>query len=252
MLSVALAVTMFVVAACDDIYDGILGYEASFSCEDMLLTIYVDEEFFTPVDPASALTFDASTYDVFMPFRLFDGAGNSLLDIDGTFPVDGGDDYVTLGFPYLVPPQANPITFELVAPAGTYDEEEVLLFSVSGDCADLVSAAVFTDGRVNNSLDVDAGAPVAIYINDSLGTIDIYAINPETGAGTLVLRQPLSTDAPPAENELVAEATNPFTTAFIRIYRLTSGEYQVVAGYDDKEYSVLFPADGTSITHIAG
>lgn len=255
LLSVMLAVTMLVAAACGDVFDVILDYEASFSCDEVLLTLYVDEKFITPVEPASALIFDAATFDheVYSPIRLFDGAGNSLLDVDNTIPVDGGEDWVTIAFPYIVQPQANPITLEIVAAPGVYDEEEVVVFSASGDCGDLVNAvALFTDGRVNNSLDVDAAAPVAIYINDSLVTIDIYAVNPQTGAGTLVIRHPLSTDAPPAENELVAEASNPFTTAIIRIYRLSSGEYQVVAGYDNKEYSVLFPADGTSITHIAG
>jgi hypothetical protein len=85
------------------------------------------------------------------------------------------------------------------------------------------------DGRVKP----DAGAPVAVYCHDY--GIDVYRINPDS-TGTLVFS---ATNAEikrvgdsPARNTLIDSAGN------IRLYQLTTGEFQVNAGPDaeGKEY----------------
>jgi hypothetical protein len=85
------------------------------------------------------------------------------------------------------------------------------------------------DGRVKP----DAGAPVAIYCRDY--GIDVYRIHPDS-TGTLAFT---ATNAEiervgdtPAEHTLIDSAGN------IRLYRLTTGEFQVNAGPDaeGKEY----------------
>jgi hypothetical protein len=85
------------------------------------------------------------------------------------------------------------------------------------------------DGRVKP----DAGAPVAVYCHDY--GIDVYRINPDS-TGTLAFT------ATNAELDRVGDSSAKNTlidsSADIRLYRLTTGEFQVNAGPDaeGKEY----------------
>ncbi len=105
------------------------------------------------------------------------------------------------------------------------------------------------DGRVNNDQSLDCAAPVAIYQNTALGTIDVYAINPTTGRGTLVIR--LTPIAGPTDvNQTFEPVSNPFTGKIIQLFQLTSGEFQLMTEYADaKPYIVVWGA-GT-LRHLA-
>jgi hypothetical protein len=242
-LLTGLFVIILSLAACGP-YD-IEDIAAIFDCQAFRLRLYIDPDT-TSLTTQSLQTLAPAEPGVY----LYDGAGNDLLDL-GTIDEVEGEDYIDLILPYAMPPRANPITFEVLYPVGP-DEYETIFYA-TGECADLNSQPTqFADGRVNNSLAVDSGAPVAIYVNSALSTLDIYAIDPQTGAGTLVVRHPLGDAPAPAENTLVVSVANPHSGASIEVWHLASGEYQVVTTYGGKDYSVIFPSSGTSITRVAG
>ena len=101
------------------------------------------------------------------------------------------------------------------------------------------------DGRVNNAQGLDVAAPVAIYD----GSINVYGIDPETGAGSLDVQisdeqieaAGVPTDAP----VLLAQSKNHFTGIDIYVYRLPTGEFQINTHYaDGKAYIFLWDSDG--------
>jgi hypothetical protein len=107
------------------------------------------------------------------------------------------------------------------------------------------------DGRINAHQGLDCAAPVAIYPE----VVDVYAVNPDTGDGSLAVRlteadlQPETTDS----NVLLAQTTNVFTGQVISVYWLTSNEIQVSTRYaDGKPYIVVWPVDNPSaLYHLA-
>lgn len=111
------------------------------------------------------------------------------------------------------------------------------------------------DGRINNDISLDCGAPIAIYINGS--NVEIYAIDPQTGNGTLSLVVPLADlqagDVPTDQHTQVGQSTNMFIGKLITLHLLTSGEIQVSTQYaDGKAYIVSWPIDDPeALYHIA-
>jgi hypothetical protein len=107
------------------------------------------------------------------------------------------------------------------------------------------------DGRINDHQALDCAAPVAIYIVD--GRTDIYAIDPVSGDGTLVISTaPESEDGAPdgtaeaSGNILLGSAGN------IRLYWLSAtSEYQLTATYaDGKGYAVVW-STADDLRHLA-
>lgn len=86
-------------------------------------------------------------------------------------------------------------------------------------------------------------APIAVYPG-----LEIYAVNPATSEGSLVLRvsdeQIAAVGVPGGQNTLVAEGVNPFTGKPIALYRLTTGEFQINTSYaDGKPYIIVWSPD---------
>jgi hypothetical protein len=107
------------------------------------------------------------------------------------------------------------------------------------------------DGRLNDHQALDCAAPVAIYLNEELGTVDIYAVNPDSGEGTLVIRQSTTATAQVDSNQTVESVANPFTGATITLYWLTSDEWELRTTYSDgKWYDFVWNADGVRY-HLA-
>ena len=89
------------------------------------------------------------------------------------------------------------------------------------------------DGRIKP----DAAAPVAVYCHDY--GIDVYRINPDSTGSLVFTATNAEIDAvgkSPPENTLIDYYGN------IRLYRLTTGEFQVNAGPDSegKEYVLIW------------
>jgi hypothetical protein len=128
----------------------------------------------------------------------------------------------------------------------TYSVTPIGTFDISGSGATFnIPCANVSDGRVNNSPDLDCAAPVAIYQSSGL---DIYGIDPDSSKGDLSLR--LSSDdidkvGVPSVNTLLASGTIAATGQPIHVYRLTSGEYQLDTFYaDGKPYSIIWDDEG--------
>ncbi len=98
------------------------------------------------------------------------------------------------------------------------------------------------DGRLNRW---HCGfAPVVVYP----GSLDIYAVDPDTSAGFLTLRVDdaaiAAVGVPDAVPALVAQADNPFTSQPIMLYRLPTGEFQINTAYaDGKPYIITWSPD---------
>ena len=92
-------------------------------------------------------------------------------------------------------------------------------------------AANLLDGRLNDLQDKDVAAPVAIY----LSSIQVYSIDPETSAGQLALHigdEAIEAAGVPDEAPvLLGEGTNRFTGIAIQVFRLTTGEFQLMTHY---------------------
>ncbi len=186
-------------------------------------------------------------------FISFDGAGNimsfgQLSDtVGGTQPISGT---------YLdTAPQFNPLTVQIVSIAGNGLDEQIA-FSASGTCPGLptfippddgsggVGGPVATnvyDGRVNNSQQLDVGAPVAIYCDED--AIEVYKIDLETGNGNRVIYYARNRGLP-----LPVQGDN------VTLGQLETGEYQVNAYYqrDSKPYSVLWTdCSSRTLVHLA-
>ncbi|MBZ0276584.1 MAG: hypothetical protein K8I60_10585 [Anaerolineae bacterium] len=85
------------------------------------------------------------------------------------------------------------------------------------------------DNRENR---FDLAAPVAVY--DYTGFVDVYAVNPETSEGTLIIHYDLA-DLPQADGELhvLVTAANPFSGQPVGLYLLADGSLQVNTTTED-------------------
>jgi hypothetical protein len=104
------------------------------------------------------------------------------------------------------------------------------------------------DGRINDNQSLDCAAPVALYILD--GRVNVYAINPNTGRGTLVISSSGAVDdaeSEPSGNILLGSSGS------IRLYWLpATQEYLLQATYaDGKPYEVVWSDDGSNVRHTA-
>lgn len=111
------------------------------------------------------------------------------------------------------------------------------------------SVLPFPDGRINQ----EQWATAAVYCVVN-GNIDVYAIS-AAGLGTLVIREnwaALEALGIPAENELRAESED----GSIRLYRLSSGEWQINAPADGNANGYVYrwrectPGGGGSIGNV--
>lgn len=106
------------------------------------------------------------------------------------------------------------------------------------------------DGRLNNRPDLDCGAPVAAYNGD---TLDVFAVNPQTGDGHMLYRVDPDGLAAGAANQVLWQGVNPYNGSPVIVSLLTTGEVQVNAFYaDGKAYTIAWPADAPErFYHIA-
>jgi hypothetical protein len=122
----------------------------------------------------------------------------------------------------------------------------------SGPSAGAPCANVY-DGRINNSPSLDCAAPIAVYINHDINTLDIYAVDPDGGQGQIILRIPLSEfeGELPSANELIDNANNTFTNWPVWVYWLAdSNEIMVSTFYQDgKRYIIVWPVDDPTQLH---
>ncbi len=98
----------------------------------------------------------------------------------------------------------------------------------------------FSDGRINNSVILDGGAPVAVYCRPD-GAIDVWFISPSSSRGTFIFRvtpQRIAEIGVPEERN----ATLRFLGS-VSVSRLTTGEFQVNAiNFDGTPYAVVWDA----------
>ncbi len=185
-------------------------------------------------------------------FISFDGAGTPMSQ--GQLMGTVGTSTPISGTFLATTPQFNPLTVQIISIAGNGLGEQIA-FSASGTCPGLptfippddgsgVGGPVATnvyDGRVNNSQQLDVGAPVAIYCDDD--AIEVYKIDLETGIGNRVIYYARNRDLP-----LPVQGDN------VTLGQLETGEYQVNAYYqrDSKPYSVLWTdCDSRTLVHLA-
>lgn len=171
--------------------------------------------------------------------------------------------YLPIGTPvasYFTSQQYEVIVYE-VPSSGVYDGLEVLTggknsdywnFSCErqgGDSAGQPCGAVL-DGRLNNRPDLDCGAPVAAYAGE---TLDVFAVNPQTGDGHMLYRVDPDGLAAGATNQTLWQGVNPYNGSPVIVSLLATGEVQVNAFYaDGKAYTIAWPADAPErFYHIA-
>lgn len=133
-------------------------------------------------------------------------------------------------------------TFELFDFGQIYGNTELYLVTIPAPTEQSASCPVFYDGRINNC---DAAAPVVVYpYQDESGDgLEIYDTD---GNQILIVTADeiaLVGDSP-AENTLIADIDR----LNLRVYRLSSGEFQVMASqYNGKTYVLIFDAPYTNI-----
>jgi hypothetical protein len=156
-----------------------------------------------------------------------DGAGTVLFSDVSTLEM-GVNNLPSVSENYDTLPKYNPITVTVVSPAGGSLAEPVTNWVVQGICPGLPffnGDAAFNDGRINNTV---ADQPVSIYCNDD--GITVYAIFAGKSALAFTVTKAELAKYPefPAQNTLIKEAKG------ARLYKLTSGEYQVNRVKEDK------------------
>ncbi len=87
------------------------------------------------------------------------------------------------------------------------------------------------DGRINNRPPRDCGAPVIIYFQGSA----ISVLQPNQGAapGWPIFSVPRDAPIPTAQNQVLAEAVNPYNGQQVVLSRLTTGEFQLNTFFAD-------------------
>lgn len=108
------------------------------------------------------------------------------------------------------------------------------------------------DQRINSDPSRDCAAPIAVYV-DEFG-IKIYGVNPYDSTGLIALFIPVEAiDAlgVPTENTLIGETTLLASGRELRVYRLTSGEFQLDTFYaDGKPYRIIWDQNGVLVRHV--
>jgi hypothetical protein len=103
---------------------------------------------------------------------------------------------------------------------------------VNWECGKAKPDGHIHDGRINSG---DLGTLTVVYPQET--QIDVYAVNPETSEGYMVIRFPLDQLPPystqPTEPLLLGEATSPFTGKTIALYLLPSNEFVIAAENPD-------------------
>jgi len=98
---------------------------------------------------------------------------------------------------------------------------------------------VLDDGRLNDDATWHCAAPVAVYPNG-----EFYAINhldSEESLLEITLTEDVMHSDAPETNTLIAEAMHPYTGFPIKVYHLTTGEFQMNTQYwDGKPYVVVW------------
>jgi hypothetical protein len=98
-----------------------------------------------------------------------------------------------------------------------------------------------TTCEVENRINTGCAPAVAVYTVREF--IEVYAIDPQTGNGELLIRFDLrDLGFPPLDtNRTLAETTDPFTGQAVILSYLTSGELQLNAAYQDgKPYIIVW------------
>jgi hypothetical protein len=171
-----------------------------------------------------------------------DGAGTVLLEENWTLNM-GNTTLSGNTENYDVLPKYNPITVTVITPAGGSLAEPKTDFVATGTCPGLPTfddgnSVAFNDGRINNTT---ADQPVSIYCKDD-GSITVFAIYDGKGylAFTATKQELAKYPEHPAQNTLIKEAKG------ARLYKLTSGEYQVNrTKADNSEYEYRWNGCGT-------
>jgi hypothetical protein len=131
-------------------------------------------------------------------------------------------------------------TFTIAYPSSTFEAGDTISIALQTlDGALAGGGGIYTvndciipelDGRLNH----DLAAPVVMYQDE---TVDVYAVGPDTSKGILVMRLSMETieasgnlDATDGTSILVS-VVNPATELPIIIYRLGTGDIQVVTYY---------------------
>jgi hypothetical protein len=203
-------------------------------------TIALTAAAFTP--PPADEGFLALYTDAFAPsnplanlLEVDNDGGPGLLPTISTY-LDAGDTY-TIVILTGDPLQTGGYTLQISGPGNiTYDVA--------------AGSGRFIDGRVNNSVIRDAIPPVAVYCQPD-GAIHVYFIVREVdGAyGVFLFRitaQRIATVGMPTENTVLGFLGN------VRVYRLTTGEFQLNAvDFDGTPYIIVWDAcPATSYYHL--
>lgn len=214
---------------------------------------------FVPSPNPLALTANRDTVGAGINFEIFqlvgtDGVGNTIYNATNAGTGWNFNSPFGIAFPWNTAPAFNPLRLEAISLAGNGLPEQRVVVA-TGACAGLADAPTNSDnqgaagkaaphyicrtgdGRINDA--DDCGAPVAIYCTGD--AIDIYAINPATAEGSLVIRASYSEiesiGVPKDANITLLRSGN------IILARLTTGEFQVNAVYaDGKPYIVTWDA----------
>jgi hypothetical protein len=112
------------------------------------------------------------------------------------------------------------------------------------------SATSFTDGRINSSVILDGGAPVAVYCRAD-GGVDVWFISISSERGVFLFRvtpQRIEDIGVPTEENALLRFVG-----VVAVYRLTTGEFQVNAvNFDGTPYVMIWDScPATSYYHPA-
>lgn len=103
---------------------------------------------------------------------------------------------------------------------------------------------------------VNTGCAPAVAVYTIREFVEVYAIDPDTGQGELVIRINLrEIGFPPTDaNRRLAEETDPFTGQPVILSYLTTGELQLNTAYaDGKAYIIVWRPNqpGSTLKHLA-
>lgn len=148
-------------------------------------------------------------------------------------PLSEGAHTVTVNFDRTYPDGTSITMLIVIEEEGS---EEIFTAPCNGDDLDVFIPCLVGDGRLNA---LHCGAPISVYCEGE--GIDVYAIDPESGDGRLLLR--LSAEEieaigiPEGENVTLAEQDG------VLLSRLTDGKFQLNATYPDgKPYIITWDA----------